>query len=144
MLKRDLLKLGPLALAAAVAATPAAAASGSSSEEGAAEATVNLSAVALPIIVDGRIRNYVFVTLKLHLAPSADLEAVRSKEAWFRDAMVRAAHRRSFAAPDSLISLNEPALCQAMMRAGAVLVGEGKIARIEVFNQMPRRRTGLV
>ena len=97
----------------------------------------------LPETVAGRVRNYVFVTFRLHLSGDANMEAVRAKEAWFRDAIIRAAHRRSFAAPDSLVAVDANALALAMGRAARVLVGEGTIERVEIANQIPRRRTGL-
>ncbi len=139
MHRRDLLKAAPAALAT-VAATPALASEGGESSGG---TTVNLLAVALPIVVDDRIQNYVFTTFRLHLSASADVDAVKAKEAWFRDAMVRAGHRRSFAVPGSLITLDEAALVRAMQRAAHVLVGDGPIEHIEVASQVPRRRSGL-
>ena len=130
-----------MALVAVAAATPALAGGGGGEAPG--NGSINLPAVALPITVAGRVRNYVFVTFRLHLSGDANMEAVRAKEAWFRDAIIRAAHRRSFAAPDSLVAVDANALALAMGRAARVLVGEGTIERVEIANQIPRRRTGL-
>lgn len=143
--RRDILKVLPLAVAVTPAlASPALASGGGSSEGSSGDNAINIAAVALPIIVDGRVVNYVFTTFRLILSGTADMDAVRAKEAWFRDAMVRAAHRRSFAAADSLIALDEAALALAVSRAATVLVGEGAIASVEIVRQIPRRRTGLV
>ena len=40
---------------------------------------VQLAPVALPVVVNGRLINYVFVTVKLNLAPTADGAAVRAR-----------------------------------------------------------------
>ena len=55
-----------LILAVAGAALPGAAAAASPSAETPAQpASINLTGVGLPIIVGGRVRNYIFVVLKL-------------------------------------------------------------------------------
>ena len=63
MRRRQLLAAVPLAFAA----TAAQAAGGG--EESKAEPYVNLSPIALPVAVNGKLINYVFVQLRLHLAP---------------------------------------------------------------------------
>src|SRR5665213_2573881 len=57
---------------------------------------VTLSPVAMPIIVDGQVVNYIFVTARVLLTPQADQFALRDKEPFFRDALVRAAYRTPF------------------------------------------------
>ena len=42
--------------------------------------SVNVSPVALPIVVGGRVVNYVFVTVKILLTPTADALTLRDKE----------------------------------------------------------------
>ena len=43
-----------------------------------AAASVNISGVGLPVIAEGRVRNYVFVSLRLHLGRGANAEAVHN------------------------------------------------------------------
>lgn len=107
---------------------------------GAAPAVVNLQGVGLPVIADGRVRNYVFVSVRLHLSGSANMEAVRAKDAHFRDALVKAAHRTPFTLADDWSSLDAAALSRAMMAAANRIAGRGKISRVEVTNQAARRR----
>ena len=57
---------------------------------------VNVSPVAAPIVLNGQLINYIFVTLRLNLAPNVDALRMRDKEPYFRDAFVRLAHRRPF------------------------------------------------
>jgi hypothetical protein len=112
-------------------------------DEPAAAAVVNLQGVGLPVIAGGRVRNYVFVSLRLHLSRSASMEAVRAKDAHFRDALVKAAHRTPFTLADDWSRLDAAALSRSLMAAATRIAGQGKVARVEVLHQAPRRRTGI-
>jgi len=109
----------------------------------AAAAVVNLQGVGLPVIAGGRVRNYVFVSIRLHLSGSAVMEAVRAKDAHFRDALVKAAHRTPFTVADNWSQLDAAALSRSLMAAAARIAGQGKVTRVEVLHQAPRRRTGI-
>ena len=139
MRRRDVLAV---AAVTSVAATPALAGPGGGGGED-ASASLDLLGVGLPIIADGRIRNYVFVSLKLLLAPSADVTVARSKEPWLRDAIVRAAHRRPFVVPGDWTRMDSAALSDGLLRAARVLIGEDQVLGAEVVTQAPRRRTGM-
>lgn len=112
-------------------------------DEKPAAAVVNLQGVGLPVIAGGRVRNYVFVSLRLHLSGSATMEAVRAKDAHFRDALVKAAHRTPFTLADDWSQLDAAALSRSLMASATRIAGQGKVARVEVLHQAPRRRTGL-
>lgn len=112
-------------------------------DEPAATAVVNLQGVGLPVIADGRVQNYVFVSIRLHLSGSATVEAVRAKDAHFRDALVKAAHRTPFTLADDWSQLDTAALSRSLMASATRIAGQGKIARVEVLHQAPRRRTGI-
>lgn len=142
MRRRDLLALGTLALAGTAAAATSASASDAPASGGAT--TANIAGVGLPIIAGGRIRNYVFVTISLTLGANFTPEQMRAKEPYFRDALVRAAHRTPFVLPDDWTRIDAPALCAAMMRLAPSIAGAGSIASVQVALQTPRRRTGVV
>ncbi|MDP3377467.1 MAG: hypothetical protein Q8S53_03815 [Brevundimonas sp.] len=112
-------------------------------DEKPAAAVVNLQGVGLPVIAGGRVRNYVFVSLRLHLSGSATMEAVRAKDAHFRDALVKAAHRTPFTLADDWSQLDAAALSRSLMASATRIAGQGKVARVEVLHQAPRRRTGI-
>lgn len=122
------------------AAATSARASSEKSEAPAEAATVNITGVALPVLIDGRIRNYVFVGLKLHLAPGKLAEEVRVKEAYYRDALVRTAHRTSLAVADDWNRLSEAGITGAIMGIAGVVSGPGVVARCEIVTQAPRRQ----
>ncbi|WP_374516135.1 hypothetical protein [Brevundimonas sp.] len=134
-MRRRYIIAAPVALGAAPAAA--------SEAERASGATLNISGVGLPVIAGGRLRNYVFVSLRLHLGGSATPESMRLKEPFLRDALVRAGHRTPFVVADDWTRLDETALSASLMRAAAGIAGRGAVARVEVVSQAPRRRTGV-
>jgi hypothetical protein len=97
--------------------------------------SVKLSPLALPIVVDGHVVNYVFVTVKVDLAPSANAMALRDKEPTFRDALVRDAYRTPFVTPGNYNHLDEVRLKAVFMRDATAIAGAGQVRGIEVLNQ---------
>ena len=138
MRRRDLIAAS-IAVPAAVGATAA------RTEEKRAPggASLGIAGVGLPIISGGRIRNYVFVSLRLHLGGSATPESMRPKEAYLRDALVRTAHRTPFVVEDDWTRIDTGALSSSLMRSAVSIAGRGTVTRVEVVSQAPRRRTGV-
>jgi len=130
-----------LILAVAGAALSGSALASPSAETPAQPASFNLTGVGLPIIVGGRVRNYVFAELKLYLGEGQTLDAVRAKEPYLRDALVRAGHRTPFVLADDWNQLDAAALSASLIRSADSLIGKGAIARVEVVSQAARRRT---
>lgn len=137
MRRRQLLAAVPLALAA----TAAQAAGGG--EEGKAEPYVNLSPIALPVAVNGKLINYVFVQLRLHLAHGADGAKMRAKEPWFRDAIVRAGHRTPFTVPTDYTRIDERRLTAVLLAQAKAIGGAGSFTRAELVSQTPKQRSRL-
>lgn len=132
-------------LLAASLAVPAlaGAAEGRADDRPSTGASLGIAGVGLPIIFGGRLRNYVFVSLRLHLGGSATPESMRPKEAYLRDALVRAAHRTPFVIEDDWTRIDVGALSASLMRSAASIAGRGAVRRVEVVSQAPRRRTGV-
>lgn len=133
-------------LIAATAALPVLVAGGEAMAED-APATggggISLAGVGLPVIAGGRLRNYVFVTLRLYLGGSATPESMRPKEAFLRDALVRAGHRTPFTVADDWTVIDARAMSASLMRSATAIAGRGSVVRVEVVSQAPRRRTGV-
>ncbi|MFI4936247.1 MAG: hypothetical protein ACHP7N_16670 [Caulobacterales bacterium] len=105
---------------------------------------VDLAPVALPVVVDGRLINYVFVDIRINLTSSGDMPKLRDMEPYFRDALVRIGHRTPFTRYDDYTRLDEPRLKAALFQQAAAIAGAGAIASIEILpGGGPMRRTGL-
>ena len=137
MRRRDLIAASAVLPAVALATTAGA------SDGPTPGASLSIAGVGLPVISGGRIRNYVFVSLRLHLGGSATPESMRPKEAYLRDALVRAGHRTPFTVADDWTRIDTAALSASLLRSAATICGRGAVTRVEIVSQAPRRRTGV-
>ncbi len=129
MLRRTLLS----ALAATAFATHALAGEDKPAPD--ADQAVTLSPVAVPIVVDGQVINYVFVTVRVLLTARADPFALRDKEPFFRDALVRAAYRTPFLLKGDFNKIDEAKLKAALYRDATTIAGPGNVSGVAVVSQ---------
>ncbi len=138
--RRALLTLAPALLAATAAQ---AAGGGGEKKKDSSGQHVDLTPMALPVVVGGRLINYVFVALRLNLTPSADATKLRTKEPWFRDAMVRAGHRSPFTNPKDYTILDEAKLKAVLLREAGAIAGAKNFTSVTVTSMTPKQRSGL-
>ena len=100
---------------------------------------VDLQPVAIPIVVDGRLVNYVFCYVRVNLKPSADVIKMRDKEPLFRDVLVRDAHKTPFVLPNDWQKVDEAKLIAAMMR-DASAIAPGAVASVAITQQTSQKR----
>lgn len=122
----------------AFAAAPASASSKAKDKPAAPSAAVDLRPVAVPVVVAGQVRNYVFVTVRLTPGPKADVPALREKEQFFRDALVRAAHRAPFTLPYDYNRVDEARIAAMIMSVSPRIAGQGQVRSAEVTKQQPK------
>jgi len=101
---------------------------------------VDLQPVSLPIIVDGQLVNYVFVTVRLNLTGAADASRWRAKEPFFRDALIRASHVTPFTLPNDYEKIDAAKLTASLMRASAQIAGPNVVRSVAITSQVPSRR----
>lgn len=104
---------------------------------------VDLAPVALPIIARGQLINYVFVYVRINLTNGANVPKLREKEPFFRDALIRAAHRTPFTSGQDYLSVDTTKLSAALQRDAQAIAGPGVIRSVVVTSQAPKRRTGV-
>lgn len=108
-------------------------------EEGAAAPKdVDLTPVAVPVIVQGQVRNYIFVTVRITPSDNTDSSTIRQFEPLLRDAVVRAAHTISFAKADNYNMVDEPRVIGALSPRFGAIVGAGKIKSVSIPKQQPK------
>lgn len=133
----------PLILFAALSFALASPAGAAEKKEEPAPLYVDISPVALPVVYQGKLLNYVFVNVRVLLTKKADPMAVRTKEPFFRDALVRAGHRKPFTRLDDFTKIDEAALKAVLTPEVSRLAGPGLVSGVQVMVQTPKRRTGL-
>ena len=137
MRRRHLLAALPLALAAG-----AVSASEPKKSESAGQ-YVDLAPIALPIVLNNRLINYVFVHVRINLSGSADAPKIREKEPWFRDALVRAGHRTPFTKATDYTVIDEARMKATLMREAALIIPARNLASVTLVSQVPKQRNGL-
>jgi len=106
--------------------------------EEAADPVITLQSMALPIIANGKLVNYVFVQSTITLKPEVAVTVFEGKEPELRDAIVREAHSKPFMRPDSYVAVDEARLKAAILRQTNGLIGPGKVALVTIVKQTPR------
>lgn len=129
--------LAPLALGLLIAVAPVEPVL--AADPPSAPQTIALEAVALPVIVDGRLINYVFCSIRLDLYPNADGTKVRAKEEYFRDDLVRMGHRSPFTRKDDYTKVDEAKVRAEIMRIAPGLVGPGVIRSAAITRQTSQK-----
>ncbi|WP_425999324.1 hypothetical protein [Caulobacter sp. DWR1-3-2b1] len=109
-------------------------------EAAAPEPAVKLQPIAVPIIVDGKLLNYIFVNMTLKMAAAVPVTVMDGQEPLLRDAVVKAAHRTPFTASDTYVEVDAAKLKSAVMRETVILVGKGKVASVEITKQIARKQ----
>ncbi|MFL5297982.1 MAG: hypothetical protein ACJ798_16515 [Phenylobacterium sp.] len=101
---------------------------------------VDLQPVAMPIVVNGQLVNYVFVYVRVNLTAGADVIRLRTREPFFRDALVREGHRTPFVVPGNWERIDEAKLAAALIRDALVIAGPGNVRSVVVTSQAPQKR----
>lgn len=124
-------------------ATPAFAAEGGKDKADSAAQYIDISTIALPVIWKGKLINYVFVAVRLNVARGFDAIVLREKEPYFRDALVRQAHRAPFTDPKTFTKLDEAAIKRFVAGEAVRILGPRAIASVEIVSSQPQRASGL-
>ncbi len=135
-----------LAASFALLATPAFARSAKKEKKGGKEGegeaapdpVIKLQSLALPVIVNGKLINYVFLQSTITLKDGVLPAVFEGKEPMLRDAIVREAHSKPFVRPDSYVALDEARLKGSILRETNSLIGPGKVAMVTIVKQTPR------
>jgi hypothetical protein len=134
MRRRDLLAASAVLAASAGSAS----ASGPPAKAAPVGQYVDLSPVAIPSMAAGRrLKNYIFVAVRLKLTAHADAQALREKSPYFRDVMVRAAHRTAYNLATDYDRLDESRFRAMVLQEAARVAGPGKIAGVQ-FTSPPQ------
>ena len=99
---------------------------------------VAVSPVGLPVVVGGKVINYVFVTVRIDLSASANAAKLREREPYFRDALVRAGNRTPFTLASDYTKIDEARLVAALTRDAAAIAGPGAVKGVKVVSQAPK------
>jgi hypothetical protein len=102
--------------------------------EAGADASRSMDApyLAVPVVRDGQLVNYLFVSLRIQISPHVDLWRTRERAQFLRDALVRASHANSLADPNDINKLNEALALQVYRTAAVQSLGAQAVAGVSI------------
>lgn len=116
-------------------------------EEGADPATsarsMDAPYLAVPVVREGHLVNYLFVSLRIEIAPQVDLWRTRERAHFLRDALVRASHSHDLADPDDNNALNEARAIQVYRAAAIQALGEEAIGAVTIVATYSSQGSGI-
>lgn len=127
------------------ASGPAAKAKSKGEEEGAQTSARSMDApyLAVPVVRDGQLVNYLFVSLRIEISNGVDLWRTREQAHILRDALVRASHANNLADPNDSNALNEARALEVYRAAAIQALGERAVGRISIVAAYSSQGSGI-
>ena len=115
----------------AAANPPAKAPSSGTSNSG---RTMEAPYLAVPVTREGRLVNYLFVSVRFEIAPSVDLWRTRERAQFLRDALVRAAHANQLASAEDNNVLDEARALGVFRAAATQVLGAQAVGGVSIIS----------
>ncbi|MGE3142822.1 MAG: hypothetical protein AB7L65_05840 [Hyphomonadaceae bacterium] len=96
--------------------------------------------IAVPVVRNGVLVNYLFVTLRVDISPSVDLWRTREKAHFLRDALIRTAHNTPMADAARDDQLNTPVALAAFRAAAAQSLGPQAVRNLTIVSTYSAHR----
>jgi len=105
--------------------------------------TMDAPYLAVPVVREGHLVNYLFVSIRIEIAQGVDLWRTRERAQFLRDALVRASHANDLSDPNNNNALNE-ARAIAVYRAAAVqALGEQAVGGVSIVSTYSSQGSGV-
>jgi hypothetical protein len=99
--------------------------------------------LAVPVVRNGHLVNYLFVSVRIEIANGVDLWRTRERAHFLRDALVRASHTSDLADPDDP-NLRTEARAVPVYRAAAIqALGENAVAGVSIVASYSSQGSGI-
>lgn len=99
--------------------------------------------LAVPVVRDGQLVNYLFVSIRLEIANGVDLWETREKAHFLRDALVRASHANDLADANDSNALNEARAVEVYRAAAVEALGARAVSRVSVVASYSSQGSGI-
>lgn len=99
--------------------------------------------LAVPVIRNGQLVNYLFVSIRIEITQGVDLWRTREKAHFLRDALVRASHASDLVDPNDSNALNEPRALEAYRAAAIQALGEDAVGPISIVATYSSQGSGI-
>jgi len=99
--------------------------------------------LAVPVVRNGQLVNYLFVSIRIEIASGVDLWRTRERAHFLRDALVRASHANDLADPRDNNALNEARALEVYRAAAVQALGERAVARVSIVATYSSQGSGI-
>jgi len=112
-------------------------------EAAASSRSMDAPYLAVPVVRDGQLVNYLFVSIRVEIAQGVDLWATRERAHFLRDALVRASHANDLANPTDSNVLNEARAIEVYRAAAVHALGERAISGVSIVASYSSQGSGV-
>jgi len=127
-------------LAGLANAQPAHKAAASGEEADASSArSMDAPYLAVPVVRDGQLVNYLFVSVRVDIAQGVDLWRTREQAHFLRDAFVRVSHANQLASATDPNRLDEPRAIEVYRAAAIQVLGERAVRGVSIVSSYSSR-----
>lgn len=135
-------------LMAGLASAAGGSSKGKEKGEGAAEAetssrSMDAPYLAVPVVRDGTLVNYLFVSIRIEIAQGVDLWQTRERAHFLRDALVRASHANDLSNPNDPNALNDARAIEVYRAAAVQALGERAVGGVSIVATYSSQGSGI-
>jgi hypothetical protein len=99
--------------------------------------------LAVPVVREGELVNYLFVSLRIEINQGVDLWRTREQAHFLRDVLVRASHGADLADPNDSNALNEARAIEVYRAAAIQALGERAVGAITIVSTYSSLGSGI-
>ena len=98
--------------------------------------------LAVPVVRNGQLVNYLFVSIRIEISPGVDLWRTREKAQFVRDALVRAAHSTQLADANDPNLLDQAHAIEVFRATAIQVLGAQAVGRVSIISSYSSRGGG--
>lgn len=99
--------------------------------------------LAVPVVRDGQLVNYLFVSIRIEISGAVDLWRTRERAHFLRDALVRASHAHDLSDPEDPNALNEARAVEVYRAAAVQALGDRAVAGVSIVATYSSQGSGV-
>jgi hypothetical protein len=112
-------------------------------EAGASTRSMDAPYLAVPVVRDGTLVNYLFVSIRIEIAQGVDLWQTRERAHFLRDALVRASHANDLSNPNDPNALNDARAIEVYRAAAVQALGEQAVGGVSIVATYSSQGSGI-
>lgn len=99
--------------------------------------------LAVPVVRNGELVNYLFVSIRIEISPRVDLWRTRERAQFLRDALVRASHANDLSDPNNINALNEARAIAVYRQAAVASLGQQAVGGVTIVSTYSSQGSGV-